>query len=312
MSWLRKHAGPVALSVLFHGLIIALLVYGVDLSRDRPVRPTPSVSIQATVLDSEAIAAEAERLEELEREREAQRLEREQQEADRLQALQEEAERLEAEQAQRREEAEQERIRLEQEQREAEAAAEAERERLAELERQRQEEEARQEQERIAREEAERKRLEEEARREEERRAAEEAERRRREEEERIAREREAEERRQREAMEAELREALAAEETRQTAVAAGLLDQYVREIQQRVERNWNRPPGAGVGLSCQVTVRQLPSGDVIDVRIGACNGDATVVRSIEAAVLKASPLPTPPDPSLFERNLIFVFEPDE
>jgi len=32
--------------------------------------------------------------------------------------------------------------------------------------------------------------------------------------------------------------------------------------------------------------------------------------ESVEAAVYRASPLPPPPDPRLFERNLLLTFEP--
>jgi colicin import membrane protein len=63
--------------------------------------------------------------------------------------------------------------------------------------------------------------------------------------------------------------------------------------------------------LDCVVNVVQLPTGDVVDVRVGSCNGDDAVVRSIEAAVRLASPLPKPPTPSLFERNLNVRFRPD-
>jgi len=36
------------------------------------------------------------------------------------------------------------------------------------------------------------------------------------------------------------------------------------------------------------------------------------VQQSIQRAVNNASPLPPPPDPSLFERNLRLVFEPHD
>ena len=101
------------------------------------------------------------------------------------------------------------------------------------------------------------------------------------------------------------------AEEAFTEAVDSGQMDQYVRLIQQRVERNWIRPPSARVGLECVVNVTQIPSGDVIDVRVGRCNGDDAVRRSIETAVLKSSPLPRPPNPSLFTRNLQIVFAPE-
>jgi colicin import membrane protein len=43
-----------------------------------------------------------------------------------------------------------------------------------------------------------------------------------------------------------------------------------------------------------------------------SCNGDETVRQSIEAAVYRASPLPPPPDPALFERNLEIRFKPND
>jgi colicin import membrane protein len=116
---------------------------------------------------------------------------------------------------------------------------------------------------------------------------------------------------RQRAARESDLERALAAEERHTGAVNAGLQARYVAEIQARIERAWIRPPTARPGLRCVVYVTQVPGGTVTNVRLGECNGDAAVQQSITLAVYKASPLPTPPDPSLFERNLQLVFAPD-
>jgi colicin import membrane protein len=58
--------------------------------------------------------------------------------------------------------------------------------------------------------------------------------------------------------------------------------------------------------------VTQVPGGEVTGVQVGSCNGDAAVRDSIEAAVYRASPLPEPPNPDLFDRNLVFNFKPDE
>ena len=91
----------------------------------------------------------------------------------------------------------------------------------------------------------------------------------------------------------------------------SGVLDEYIRLIEDKIERNWNRPLSAKPGLECIVNVVQIPSGDVVDVRVGRCNGDDAVVRSIEAAVRNASPLPKPPSQAVFERNLIVTFRPD-
>ncbi|MGD8920372.1 MAG: TonB C-terminal domain-containing protein, partial [Gammaproteobacteria bacterium] len=124
-------------------------------------------------------------------------------------------------------------------------------------------------------------------------------------------RRREEEEARRRAQREEELRLAMAEEERRRQAEEAGLLAQYKAIIQQRVQRNWIRPPDTQAGLECEVFVSQIPGGEVVGVRFGRCNGDEVVRQSIERAVLKASPLPPPPDPSLFERNLVFVFKPE-
>jgi colicin import membrane protein len=86
----------------------------------------------------------------------------------------------------------------------------------------------------------------------------------------------------------------------------------YIFAIQQKIVRNWVRPPTAIAGLECIVNVRQLPGGEVVSVNIGECNGDSTVRRSIENAVHKASPLPAPKDPSVFDRNLRLEFRPSE
>jgi len=104
----------------------------------------------------------------------------------------------------------------------------------------------------------------------------------------------------------------LEAESSRLKAMAATAEAAYIFAIQQKIVRNWVRPPTAIAGLECIVNVRQLPGGEVVSVNIGECNGDSTVRRSIEAAVHKASPLPAPSDPSVFDRNLRLEFRPKE
>jgi colicin import membrane protein len=92
---------------------------------------------------------------------------------------------------------------------------------------------------------------------------------------------------------------------------ASAELAQYIADIQIAIESEWARPPSARPGLNCVVKVFQLPTGDVMDVQVASCNGDAAVVRSIEAAVKSASPLPRPKNTALFRRNLDVVFQPD-
>jgi outer membrane biosynthesis protein TonB len=114
-----------------------------------------------------------------------------------------------------------------------------------------------------------------------------------------------------RSAREADLESQLAREDRRDNAERTGLLSRYQAEIRARVQRAWIRPVSARPGLRCIVFVTQVPGGEVTGVRLGECNGDAAVRQSIESAVYRASPLPAPPDPSLFERNLKLEFAPD-
>jgi colicin import membrane protein len=82
--------------------------------------------------------------------------------------------------------------------------------------------------------------------------------------------------------------------------------------LQNKVQRAWIKPPSATPGVDCLVQVTQVPGGEVTGARVTQCNGDAAVRQSIENAVYRASPLPEPPDPALFERNFTLRFRPNE
>ena len=88
------------------------------------------------------------------------------------------------------------------------------------------------------------------------------------------------------------------------------LRSQYVHLIEQKVERNWLRPATSTSEMSCEVIVTQTSLGDVVDVSLRQCTNDLAFQRSIERAVRKASPLPPPPDPKVFDREIHFTFRP--
>ena len=113
---------------------------------------------------------------------------------------------------------------------------------------------------------------------------------------------------------EADLQRRLAVEEEEGAVAAAraGVMDEYRLMLVQAIERNWIRPPSARAGLECTLNVTQAPGGSVVDVKLGACNGDQAVRESITTAVYKSSPLPAPRDPRAFERRLEIVFRPTE
>lgn len=211
---------------------------------------------------------------------------------------------------------------IEREQEQREQAARAERQRVQREERQRREavEQQRAEQQRVADERRAREQADQRERdrvaaekREQDRRAQEQREQQEREREATAKREREqAEQRRRQQQAEAELQAQLALEAERNSAAAVGELDQYIRSIENRIKQNWDRPLSARPGIDCLVTVVQLPTGDVVSAKVASCNGDDAVRRSIENAVMNASPLPKPPRPALFERSLNVNFRPDQ
>lgn len=271
-------------------VLVHLLIAGiVALTALTPhATPPAMLAIEAVVVDRSVLEAparrERERREAEERRRQAQERQRQEQ-----QQQQEERQKQQAEEQARRE-ADAEAERQEQQRKQAEQAA-AERAKAAEAERKQ-----RVEAERQKRDQAERERIADIQRR-----------------------QREAEERRRAEAeqraqamAENDLQRQIAEEEGRNAAANAGLLNQYIALLQQRIVRNWNRPPSARPGIQCKVTVTQAPGGTVLKAEVGECNGDAAVRQSIEAAVLRSSPLPPPPDARLFERTLILWFKPAE
>ncbi len=121
-------------------------------------------------------------------------------------------------------------------------------------------------------------------------------------------------EKRRRDAEAAARRAEFEAEQQRMDADNRKRLDslrgRYIADIQNKVERNWIRPASAKPGSSCKVAVSQIPGGEVVNVTVTQCVGDDVFRRSVEAAVYKASPLPRPSDPALFERQILFNFKP--
>lgn len=100
----------------------------------------------------------------------------------------------------------------------------------------------------------------------------------------------------------------ITAEADRLEMMSSSEMQVYQTAIAQKVRRNWVRPATAPDNLECFVSIRQLPNGEVVSVRVKSCNGDDVVVRSIEAAVRKASPLPLPSNAVLFLSEFDFRF----
>ncbi len=279
----RHNVIPFTLALCVHAVLVAALVITVDFSRTQPITP---LAVRATLVTDSAVVLPPPVVEQPEPEPVVQQPEPE---PVVIEPDPTEQQRIAAEEEKRRQDAliEQERLEKIRQQEELERIRKAE------------------EQKRLEREAEERRKREAEAEL-ERKRAEAEAERQRKIDEQRRRNE---EMRRQ---AEQQLAAELDAETQRMDAIAAGARDAYIYAIQQKVQRNWVKPASAKPGLECDVRVSQLPGGAVVSVNIVRCNGDAAVQRSIIAAVEKASPLPEPADPSVFERNLMLVFKPEQ
>src|SRR3546814_1551472 len=95
--------------------------------------------------------------------------------------------------------------------------------------------------------------------------------------------------------------------------VDTGLRARYAAAIQAAMLRNWTRPENIPLGQRCRIYITQLPGGDVMSAKVDpSCPYDELGRRSVEAAVLKAKPLPYAGFESVFQRNLILNFRSEE
>jgi colicin import membrane protein len=292
-EFLREHSVPMVFSVLLHGALVAVLVYTAVMSTTRPPVYLQSAPVNATVIDSQILHA-------------AQRAQAERAAAEARAAAQAQASAAQAaadaKAADQAKAAEQVKAAADAKAADearaasaAKAAADAKAADEARADAARAAEEAKRQ--------AEAKRAAEEKQAAEAKAAADAKQ---------AAEAKRAADERARKEREDELRRQLADEEHTAAVEASPLKDRYVALLRDRIQNAWIRPPSARVGVDCVVQVTQVPGGEVTSARVTQCNGDAAVRQSIENAVYRASPLPDPPDPALFQRNFAFEFKPNE
>ncbi|MDF1654179.1 MAG: cell envelope integrity protein TolA [Coxiellaceae bacterium] len=87
-----------------------------------------------------------------------------------------------------------------------------------------------------------------------------------------------------------------------QAQAAAAAVDKYKTRILQAISQRWLVPSGVSKKLSCELRVRLGPGGVVLNVKTVRSSGNSALDRSATTAVYKASPLPVPKDPALFDK----------
>jgi colicin import membrane protein len=105
---------------------------------------------------------------------------------------------------------------------------------------------------------------------------------------------------------------AKAARDAAAAAARAKAEGDYVAKIRGKIRGNIilaNEPSG---NPEAMFEVNQLPTGEVLDVRLVRSSGNAAYDQAVERAILKSSPLPKPDQADLFQRRLSLRFRPVE
>lgn len=97
--------------------------------------------------------------------------------------------------------------------------------------------------------------------------------------------------------------------QAKQLRQSQGEINKYKALILQAISEHWIVPSGSNKALSCELMIRLAPGGNVIAVEVIKKSGDVALDSSARNAVLKASPLPVPKEPSQFEAFRQFVLK---
>jgi colicin import membrane protein len=113
---------------------------------------------------------------------------------------------------------------------------------------------------------------------------------------------------------ERQLRELLAAQKAdaarKAAAARASALGQYIARITDKVRGNWILPQDLQGNPEAIFHVTQLPTGEVLHIKLLKSSGNPAYDDAVHRAILKSSPLPLPSDKSLFDRELKLTFRP--
>ncbi len=99
-----------------------------------------------------------------------------------------------------------------------------------------------------------------------------------------------------------------------QAAAQAKLMNEYTDRISAKIRRFIVEPPNLQGNPEVQFEVVQLPGGEVLSVKLRRTSGVAVYDNAVERAILKAQPLPPPPQGVAFNdvRELILKIRPKQ
>ena len=84
----------------------------------------------------------------------------------------------------------------------------------------------------------------------------------------------------------------------------------WIDKIRSRIRGNINLPPDIAGNPEAIFDVVQLPTGEIIDVKLRKSSGVRAYDDAVQRGILKSSPLPKPVPADLFQRSLELRFRP--
>ena len=94
------------------------------------------------------------------------------------------------------------------------------------------------------------------------------------------------------------------------SAARSKAMADYLGRIRGKIRGNIVVPPEVRGNPEAVFDVTQLPSGEIVTVRLKRSSGLPALDAAIERAILKSNPLPKPQPADLFERSLELRFKP--
>ena len=88
--------------------------------------------------------------------------------------------------------------------------------------------------------------------------------------------------------------------------------DAYIGKLKGKIKSNIVLPPDIPGNPEAIFDVVQLPTGEVMTVKLRKSSGHKAYDAAVERAILKASPLPKPDRPEQFQRSLEIKFRPQD
>jgi colicin import membrane protein len=86
----------------------------------------------------------------------------------------------------------------------------------------------------------------------------------------------------------------------------------WIDRVRAKIRGNIVLPPDLQGNPEAMVLVTQLPTGEVLQAKLVISSGHSGYDDAVVRAILKASPLPKPDTPALFQRSLELKFRPQD